>query len=45
MDVVSRAPDGEHLHAMIAGDARKVVPQSGLMVGTNELHALFRAED
>jgi len=45
MDVVFRAADGEHLHAMIARNTRKVVPQAGLMGGTNELHTLFRAED
>ena len=45
MDVVFRAADGEHLHAVIARNPSEVVPQPGLMIGANELHALFGAED
>ena len=45
MDVVFRAADGKHLHAVIARYAREVVPQPRLVVGANELHALFGAED
>jgi len=36
---------GQHLHAVIARNAREVVPQPTLMIGANELHALFGAED
>ena len=45
MDVVLRATHGKHPHAVIARNARKVVPQPRLIVGANKLHAMFRAED
>ena len=45
VDVVFRTAYGEHLQAVIAGNTRKVVPQPRLMVGRDELHALFGAED
>ena len=45
MDVVLRTAHGKHLHAVIARNACEVVPQPRLMIGANELHALFGAED
>ena len=45
VDMVFRTAHGKHLHAVIARDARKVVPQPRLMIGANELHALFGAEN
>ena len=45
VDVVLCAAYRERMHAVIARNARKVVPQAGLMVGRNEVRTLFGAED
>jgi hypothetical protein len=45
MDMILRTAYGKHPHTVIARNAREVVPQSRLIAGANELHALFGAKD
>src|SRR5271169_3539213 len=45
VDVVRGPAHGQNVHPVIASDSGEVVPQTGLMVGRNELRALFGAED
>ena len=43
--MVCGAAYGQHLHPVVASDSGEVVPQTGLMVGRDEMRALFGAED
>jgi hypothetical protein len=45
VDVVRGAARGQNMHPVIARDSGEVVPQTRLVVGGDEVGALFGAED